>query len=63
MGAQAAAHFPDLFFRQVGRLGGRVALRHKDYGIWNRISWKEYGRAVREVAAGLLAFDLEPGDR
>jgi long-chain acyl-CoA synthetase len=63
MGAPAAAHFPDLFFSQVGRLGGRVALRHKDYGIWNRISWEEYGRGVREVAAGLLAFDLQPGDR
>jgi long-chain acyl-CoA synthetase len=56
-------HFPQLFFQQVDRLEDRVALRHKDYGIWNRISWSEYGRQVREVAAGLLAFGLEPGDR
>jgi long-chain acyl-CoA synthetase len=40
-----------------------VALRHKDYGIWNRISWAAYGRQVKEVAAGLLAFGLEPEDR
>jgi long-chain acyl-CoA synthetase len=58
-----ATHFPDLFFRQVDRLKDRVALRHKDYGIWNRISWGEYGQQVREVAAGLLALGLQREDR
>ena len=58
-----AMHFPDLFFHQVDRLGDRVALRRKDYGIWNRISWSEYGKKVQEVAAGLLSLGLEPGDR
>jgi long-chain acyl-CoA synthetase len=57
-----ATHFPDLFFRQVDRLKDRVALRHKDYGIWNRISWTEYGQQVREVAAGLLALGLKRED-
>ncbi|MFH0844534.1 MAG: AMP-binding protein [Pseudomonadota bacterium] len=60
---KAVIHFPALFFRQVDRLKDRVALRHKDYGIWNRISWRQYGQRVREVAAGLLALGLEPGDR
>jgi long-chain acyl-CoA synthetase len=58
-----AAHFPDLFFHQVDCLGDRVALRRKDYGIWNRVSWTEYGDRVRQVAAGLLSLGLEPGDR
>jgi len=58
-----ATHFPELFFQQVQRFKGRVALRHKDYGIWNRISWTQYGQSVREVASGLLALGLEPGDR
>jgi len=60
---EKAAHLPELFFSQVERLKDRVALRHKDYGIWNRISWQEYGQKVREVAAGLLALGLERGDR
>jgi len=55
--------FPQLFFSQVARYGDRVALRHKEYGIWKRISWNEYGRAVREVAAGLIATGLRPEDR
>ena len=58
-----AAHFPDLFFHQVNRLKDRVALRHKDYGIWNRVTWTEYGQQVREVAAGLLALGLQREDR
>ncbi|MEW6351917.1 MAG: AMP-binding protein [Thermodesulfobacteriota bacterium] len=55
--------FPELFFRQVERFGERTALRNKDLGIWRQISWKEYGTAVREVAAGLVALGVEPGDR
>lgn len=57
------ASFPALFFQQVEAQKDRVALRRKDYGIWNRISWREYGKKVREASAGLLAIDLERGDR
>lgn len=55
--------FPGLFFRQVELRGERVALRHKDYGIWKRISWKEYGEMVRVVAAGLISLGVERGDK
>ncbi len=58
-----ASSFPALFFQQVDAQGDRVALRRKEYGIWNRITWKEYGQMVREAAAGLLAMGLERGDR
>ncbi len=61
--ALEARCFPDLFFRQVRRRDRKVALRHKDFGIWNRISWRQYGQSVREVAAGLLAHGLQFGDR
>jgi len=61
--AEPAASFPDLFFRQVESRKDAVALRRKDFGIWNRISWAEYGALVRETAAGLLALGLERGDR
>jgi len=58
-----ATRFPELFFHQVQRLGDRVALRYKDYGIWNRITWKEYGQMVREIAAAFLSAGVRPGDR
>ncbi|RPJ16252.1 MAG: long-chain fatty acid--CoA ligase [Desulfobacteraceae bacterium] len=55
--------FPGLFFSQVALYQDRVALRHKDYGIWKRISWKEYGKMVRIVAAGLISMGVEQGDK
>lgn len=59
----AARTFPELFFAQVRQQGDRLALRHKVYGIWQRVSWAEYGEAVRRVAGGLLAHGLRPGER
>jgi long-chain acyl-CoA synthetase len=56
-------NFPDLFFHQVRERGEKVALRYKDYGIWNRISWKAYGQSVQEAAAAYLSSGIEPGDR
>ncbi len=59
----AATTFPELFFTQVSRKKNEIALRHKEYGIWKRISWSEYGDQVREVVAGLVALGLQPGDK
>ena len=58
-----AVNFPTLFFEQAERLKDRIALRHKDFGIWHRISWREYAAGVREVAAGLISLGVGPGDR
>jgi long-chain acyl-CoA synthetase len=55
--------FPALFFQQVEAQKDRVAIRRKDYGIWNRVSWRQYGQKVREAAGGLLGIGLERGDR
>ena len=41
----------------------RVALREKDLGIWRDITWQQYWDRSQEVANGLLALGVEPGDR
>jgi long-chain acyl-CoA synthetase len=53
-----ARTLPELFFQQVARQGDRVAIRFKEYGVWNRVSWGEYGAEVERVASALLAFGL-----
>jgi long-chain acyl-CoA synthetase len=53
----------DLFFDRVERWPERPALRHAQDGQWEPITWADYGRAVREVAAGLVALGIAPGDR
>ncbi|MBU1449036.1 AMP-binding protein, partial [Patescibacteria group bacterium] len=52
---------PRLFFTRVAELGSRTALRQKDLGLWRDISWTEYGRKARQMAMGLVAVGLEPG--
>ena len=59
----AGRTLPELFFAQVRARGTALALRHKVYGIWQRVSWDEYGQAVRRVAGGLLASGLARGER
>ena len=54
---------PEILFDRIERYGDRVALRQKRYGIWNEVSWNEYGEYVKDVAAGLLDLGIEPGDR
>jgi long-chain acyl-CoA synthetase len=50
--------------QQVDRLGERSAMRYRDAGTgeWRDVSWTGYGRAVRDVATGLIALGIEPGD-
>src|SRR5215211_5606367 len=40
-----------------------AALKYKDGGNWTELSYGELGEAVNEVAAGLIALGVEPGDR
>ncbi len=54
---------PALFRRRVQELGaGKVALREKDFGIWNEYSWADWGERSRLTGLGLLALGLERGD-
>ncbi len=40
-----------------------VALREKDYGIWQEITWSGYWEQVLLAAHGLLSLGVEVGDR
>jgi long-chain acyl-CoA synthetase len=51
-----------LFRKRVRDLQGKVALREKDFGIWNEYSWTDYGEQVRLCSLGLKALGLKRGD-
>ncbi|MGI5150394.1 AMP-dependent synthetase/ligase [Plantactinospora sp. CA-294935] len=40
-----------------------VAMREKDRGIWQEVTWAGYWDTVQTVAHGLLALGVQPGDR
>ncbi|MBL8288948.1 MAG: long-chain fatty acid--CoA ligase [Rubrivivax sp.] len=54
---------PAVFWNAVRLRGDKVWLREKDLGIWRSWSWNRTGEAVREVAHGLIALGLAPGER
>ncbi len=41
----------------------QIAMRKKDYGIWNEYTWKDVYDHVRNVANGLLALGFQQGDK
>jgi long-chain acyl-CoA synthetase len=53
---------PDRFLRAVRERGRRVAMRHKRRGLWQPITWEEYGRAAEEIARGLVALGVRRGE-
>jgi long-chain acyl-CoA synthetase len=41
----------------------KIAMREKDFGIWQEVTWADYWDKVRLVGHALLALGIEPGDR
>ena len=46
-----------------GPLAGRDAMREKEYGIWQIVTWAEYADQVRRFALGLAALGFRRGDK
>ena len=53
---------PELFWKRATERGDKVAIREKDFGIWNEYTWADYGEQARLVGLGLMALGLERGD-
>jgi long-chain acyl-CoA synthetase len=54
---------PGLLRRNAERFGDRrVALREKEFGVWQAVSWRAYFEHVRDFSLGLTALGLKPGE-
>lgn len=51
-----------LFWAKVQQRGDAVAMREKDFGIWNPITWKEYGERSKWAGLGLKSLGLKRRD-
>ena len=54
---------PALFLKRVQEHPDTVALREKDFGIWNEYTWSDWGEQSRLAGLGLMALGLQRGDR
>ena len=58
-----SATLPKLFRQKYLKWGDKkVALRQKDYGLWNEITWKAYFERVKQFALGLKSLGFSRGE-
>ncbi len=54
--------FAKLFLKKSVERGDKVAMREKDFGIWQSYTWNDYRERALEIAYGLLAVGMQRGD-
>ena len=54
--------FPKLLRHRSEIMPDEVALRNKDLGIWNEITWSDYNKIVSELSIGLKSIGFKKGD-
>ena len=59
---QGCDTLPKLFLKVSAERGERIAMREKDFGIWQSYTWGDYRERACEIAWGLLSLGLERGD-
>ena len=53
---------PQLFLKKSRERGARIAMREKDFGIWQSYAWDDYRDYATAIANGLLAHGAQRGD-
>lgn len=54
---------PGLLARNRERYGDRTALREKNLGIWQEVSWNQYYEHVKRCCLGFLSLGVQKGDK
>ncbi len=53
---------PKIFWNAVNKRKNKTAMREKDLGIWQSISWREYGDKAKYVGLALNSLGLNKND-
>ncbi|MDI6763257.1 MAG: AMP-binding protein [Thermodesulfobacteriota bacterium] len=55
---------PSLLIANANKFGNsKVALREKEFGIWQKVTWQEYLQHVKYFSLGLIHLGFERGDK
>jgi long-chain acyl-CoA synthetase len=54
---------PQLFLERAAARPHSVALRYKDFGLYQEVTWRRYREEVEAFALGLISLGVEAGDR
>ena len=53
---------PKLFRQNCRKFGSAIAIRERDFGIWEEYTWTDYYDRARQAGCALLALGIKPGD-
>lgn len=60
----ASKTFPQILVENAQRFGpGKIAIREKDYGIWQSYSWQDYLEQTRDFALGMASLGFKRNDK
>jgi long-chain acyl-CoA synthetase len=54
--------FPQALVEKAKTVGPKVAMREKDFGIWNEFTYNDYLEQVKSLGLGLAKLGVERGD-
>jgi len=54
--------FPKLLAYNGKNFGEEIAIREKEFGIWNEITWAQYNETVKHISLGLVSLGIKPGE-
>jgi long-chain acyl-CoA synthetase len=54
--------FPKLLLHNAEHWPGEVAMREKEFGIWNEFTWADYRDRVKTIALGLIELGVKRGE-
>ena len=54
---------PQLFIERAAARADALALRYKDFGLYQEVTWRKYRDDVEAFALGLISLGIEAGDR
>lgn len=60
---QTLPSLPHYLLRNAEQYDNRVAMRHKDLGIWREWTWANVCSEVQNYSIGLLELGIKPGDK
>lgn len=60
--SSAADTVSKTFWACVSARGEQVALRQKDFGIWQSVTWSAFGAIAREIGMGLASLGFAAGE-
>ena len=54
--------FPKILRNNAKNWPSDIAMREKEFGIWNEFNWKEYNQRVKWISLALRKLGVNPKD-